>query len=474
MIRPAASGRHQLKGDELTGASGVDVDSLAATIAAGKIPAGIYSDPAIFELEKERLFSRSWQFLAHTSEIPDPGDYVVRRIIDDSFIVVRDESGEINVLLNMCRHRGMQVCRAEAGNASHFRCPYHAWTYKNTGQLVGIPFHMDGWGGDRGLRRDQMGLVPAPRVGIYRGMIFGCLDPDAEDLEDFLAGFTFYLDLYVNQSAEGIELRGPQRWRVNSNWKIGAENFVGDSYHTPHTHASVVEIGLFLAPKANKRKEGALYWADSGGGTTYKLPTTDFATNLEYIGYPAEMIGRMGERWTDQQQRMIGEKSFIVSAATIFPNLSFVHNWPQVQQSGPVVPFISLRMWQPISATETEVLSWFAVDRNAPQVYKDASYKAYLMCFGSSGMFEQDDVENWTSITTVSKGRLGSAIELDSTMGLDPDGGTLTEPVPEWPGPGQAFVGYGEYNQRALLKRWSEALRQPAPARVARPADAVV
>ena len=77
-----------------------------------------------------------------------------------------------------------------------------------------------------------------------------------------------------------MEVRGPQRWLIQSNWKIGAENFSGDSYHTPHTHVSVVEIGLFMEPKANRRKEGALYWAGAGGGTTYKLPTDDFDKNM--------------------------------------------------------------------------------------------------------------------------------------------------------------------------------------------------
>ena len=98
------------------------------------------------------------------------------------------------------------------------------------------------------------------------------MDPDAEPLEDFLGDFAFYLDFYTKQSASGVELRGPQRWRVKANWKIGAENFAGDMYHTPQTHASVVEIGLFREPKAEKRKDGDTYWAGSGGGTTYKLP----------------------------------------------------------------------------------------------------------------------------------------------------------------------------------------------------------
>jgi phthalate 3,4-dioxygenase subunit alpha len=436
----------------------INIGDIIERVGRGAFPAGIYSDPEIHQLERDRLFARTWQFLAHDSEIPEPGDYVVRRILDDSFIVVRDETGQVRVLLNMCRHRGMQVCRAEAGNASHFRCPYHAWTYRNTGELVGVPFHSDAYGGQAGLSRSETSLVTPPRVAVYRGMIFASLDPRAPDLDAYLGGFAFFLDIYVNQSEEGIELRGPQRWQVDCNWKIGAENFAGDSYHTPHTHASVVEIGLFHEPKANKRKEGALYFAGAGGGTTYKLPTKDFDENLGYIGYPPDMVARMRTRWSAEQQAMIGEAGFMVSAATIFPNLSFVHNWPQVHQDSHVVPFISLRLWQPLGPTRTEVYSWFAVDRNAPDWFKRDSYKAYLMCFGSSGMFEQDDVENWTSITSVARGRLAAEVDLISTMGMAPGGGTLHDPISTWPGPGQAFVGYGEYNQRELLRIWANYL----------------
>ena len=116
---------------------------------------------------------------------------------------------------------------------------------------------------------------------------------------------------------------------------------------------------------------------------------------------------------------MVGDDGFMVSAATLFPNLSFVHNWPQVDDAGTVVPFISIRQWQPVSPTETEVLSWFAVDRNAPETFKRDSYRAYLMCFGSSGMFEQDDVENWVSITKVSRGRDGPPAAAQLAHGAD-------------------------------------------------------
>ena len=78
-----------------------------------------------------------------------------------------------------------------------------------------------------------------------------------------------------------------------------------------------------------------------------------------------------------------------------------------------------------------EAWSWFMVDRNAPDWYKKESRRAYLACFGTSGMFEQDDMENWTSITAVAKGHLASRQQLDSTMGMAPGGGTRHEPVAE-------------------------------------------
>lgn len=450
----------------------LDLPRVLEDVRRGMIPASLYSDPEIFELEKRRVFGKAWLFLGHESEIPEPGDYVVRRIVDDSFIVARDEAGLVRVLFNMCLHRGMQVCRSELGNASHFRCPYHAWTYKNTGQLVGVPFHKDAFGGDEGLDRKAATLLPAPQMAIHAGLIFASLDADAPDLETYLGGFDFYLDFYVQQSDAGAEFRGPQRFRVKSNWKIGAENFVGDTYHTPHTHASVVDIDLFSAPKASKRKEGALYFAGNGGGTTYKLPTADFGENLRYIGYPQEMVDRMQATWDEDRRKMVGASGFMPSAASLLPNLSFVHNWPVVDDSGLVVPFISLRVWQPVSATETEVLSWFVVDRDAPEWYKAASYKAYLMCFGSSGMFEQDDVENWSSITQMARGQMAERLNLFNRMGLTRDGEPVSPRI-DWPGPGRAFVGFSEHNQRDFMDRWCALMETPEAERAGAGSDRI-
>jgi phthalate 3,4-dioxygenase subunit alpha len=443
-----------------------DQSAVLADVRRGMIPAHIYNDAEIFALEKERLFGRTWMFVAHESEVPQAGDYVVRRVLEDSFIIARDQYGQVRAMFNMCLHRGMQVCRAEMGNASHFRCPYHGWSYRNDGRIVGLPFHREAYGGEAGFQRKGQTLLPAPALDTYNGLIFISLDPQAPPLRDFLGDFAFYLDYYTRQSNSGIELRGPQRWRIKANWKIGAENFAGDMYHTPQTHTSVVEIGLFREPKAEKRKDGNTYWAGRGGGTTYKLPPGTLEERLRYVGYPDEMIERMKGSWTTDQLEVVGDNGFMVSAASVFPNLSFVHNWPRVADSDDVLPFISIRQWQPVSADETEVLSWFAVDKEAPEDFKRLSYKAYLMCFGSTGMFEQGDVENWVSLTSTAAGSMARRLRLNSRMGMLADDSPVVAPLgpDQFAGPGVAHVGYGEYNQRHLLREWADHLVRPLSA----------
>jgi phenylpropionate dioxygenase-like ring-hydroxylating dioxygenase large terminal subunit len=444
-----------------------DPAAIARAVRDGMIPAHVYNDDEIHRFEVERLFARAWVFLAHESEIPRPNDFVVRNIVDDSLLVTRDRKGRVHAMFNMCVHRGMQVCRAERGSAATFRCPYHAWTYLSDGTLAGVPFHEEAYGGDSGFVKDGQALLPVPALATRNGMIFASLDADAPPFEDWLGEFAFYLDFYTAQSPAGMEFRGPQRWRIRANWKIGAENFAGDSYHTPHTHASVVEIGLFGEPQPHKRKEGVLYHAGPGAGTTYKLPAgLDFPAAMAYVGHHPAVTDRASAGFGGSGlQRLIGGSGFMPSAATLFPNLSFVHNWPEVAP-GRVVPFVSVRLWQPVAPDETEVLSWFAVASDAPDEFKDDSYRAYLMCFGSSGMFEQDDVENWVSITTTAKGTMARRLLLNSRMGMRHDGSPIAGAHPNFAGPGHAVQGYGEQNQRHLLAMWADAInREPPPAR---------
>src|SRR5579871_4184385 len=114
----------------MTAGIGTELPDLVRT-SEGLVSARIFSDPDIYELEMERLFAHCWLFVAHASEIPQPGDFVVRSMGADPVIVSRDQDGHVHVLLNVCRHRGRQVCTEDAGRTARFQCGYHGWTYNS-------------------------------------------------------------------------------------------------------------------------------------------------------------------------------------------------------------------------------------------------------------------------------------------------------------------------------------------------------
>jgi phenylpropionate dioxygenase-like ring-hydroxylating dioxygenase large terminal subunit len=151
--------------------------------AAGLVSARVFTDPAVYELEQERIFGQTWLFVAHDTEIPHPGDYVTRVMGEDPVIVARGADGIVRVLLNACRHRGRQVCAEDRGRTTQWMCPYHGWTYASTGELVGVPF-FDAYQGR--LDRSAFGLYQTPKVGSCNRLIFATWDPAAPPLQEYL------------------------------------------------------------------------------------------------------------------------------------------------------------------------------------------------------------------------------------------------------------------------------------------------
>ena len=121
---------------------------------SGEVSREVFVDEAIYRQEQERVFARAWLFVGHETQIPNPGDFFLSRMGEESVILTRDASNQVRVLLNTCRHRGMRVCRYDEGNTTAFQCPYHGWTYTLDGKLIGVqkydrayqpPFDKDQW-----------------------------------------------------------------------------------------------------------------------------------------------------------------------------------------------------------------------------------------------------------------------------------------------------------------------------------------
>lgn len=157
----------------------------------GKISRRIYTDPEIYNLEQERIFRRAWGFLAHESEVPNPGDYIERALAGEPIIIIRGNDGKVRALLNSCRHRGMRVVRADRGNASFLRCPYHGWSYSREGELVSA--FAEELYEPQYLEKETLGLIPVTKVQSYKGLIFGSWSSDVTDLVTYLGDMRFTL-----------------------------------------------------------------------------------------------------------------------------------------------------------------------------------------------------------------------------------------------------------------------------------------
>src|SRR5262249_37088520 len=161
---------------------------------------------------QRQLFPKVWNFLAHASEIPSAGSYVVRYIGADSVIVARTRDGAVSVSLNVCTHKGARLCRADTGQTERFMCPYHGWTFAPDGTFIGVPFENGEY--STPLDRAEVSLRRA-RVEEKSGLIFATWDEDTPPLTEYLGSFAKVLELALERPESGLEVIGPPvRWVV--------------------------------------------------------------------------------------------------------------------------------------------------------------------------------------------------------------------------------------------------------------------
>lgn len=414
----------------------------------GEIPQRIYGDPEIFRLELERIFARCWIFVGHESEIPNPGDYVARPIADNPMIVTRDAHGAIHVLLDSCRHRGVKLCRGSKGNALQFACPYHGWTYRSDGALIGVPSRAEGYADT--LRTEDWGLLRA-RVALYQGLIFACLDDDSPSLEEYLGDFRWYMDVHFGLAPEGLEVVGaPLRWVLAGNWKSASENIAGDSYHTQTLHRSIALSGL-IPLRATGPWNAHLI--ECGGHASSIGRVAPGEASFWGNGADYERFYR-GSTLTPAQLEF-ARRSYS-GQLCVFPNFGCGHVGPSTEDATrePAGQFFVWAL-QPKSPTAFEVWKWILVPKAISAEQKQRSYEVTVANHGPAGIVDQDDTSVFHGIATAGAStvvRLRNA-KLNYAMGRP--GASIAKVIDDWPGPGTAIDSRLEDGvMKTVLRNW--------------------
>src|ERR1051325_2274512 len=328
-------------------------EQLAMLVQPDRVPRSVYADPAIFELEMERIFGRAWLMLGHESQVKTPGDYFTTRMGREPVVVARKDDGGSGVLVNRCAHRGAMVCAEGRGNAERFVCPYHGWSYDRAGTLQAVPF---GTGDEKG-NLSELRLKAVPRRATYRGVIFASLSPNGVDLKAFLGPARRARDAFVDRAPGGeLEVAGGVfKHAYNGNWKLMLENHL-DGAHPAWVHASSVAVAR-NAPERGKPGEEHYYdiavrqmrqngapesvWEGTGiwatpRGHGYMGEYHDDDRLVAGLGNPVfdeyrgQLIQNLGEKEADRILRVT------LWNTIVYPNCSFMSQFRQLRIIHPV------------------------------------------------------------------------------------------------------------------------------------------
>jgi phenylpropionate dioxygenase-like ring-hydroxylating dioxygenase large terminal subunit len=407
-------------------------------LATGQISREIFVNEDIYAEEQERVFARAWLHVGHESQVPNPGDYFVSGMGEESVILCRDRAGAVHVFLNSCRHRGLKVCRYDEGNTAVFTCPYHGWSFGTDGRLVGVPYWREAYHST--LDRSQWGLVEVAQLCNYKGSIWATWDKEAPSFQEYLGDFTRYLDLQLDgwdgREAQAEVLCGIEKWRVPCNWKFPAENFAGDGYHVPWSHVSAVQTGSGGDFRVKPDSAGrALSFGNGHSIMTVGPDMMADPPNPDVVAYEARIVPEMRQRLGSRLD--LGKPI----AGTVFPNFSILRPTSR-----------TIRVWHPRGPDKTECWAWVFVDKAAPPEVKKALRLAGARVFGPAGTFEQDDMDNWQGCTQTGRGTVARRYPLNYEMGRG------RERFDEERGGVASDYRYSESNHRGFYRHWAELM----------------
>ncbi|HXQ10959.1 MAG TPA: aromatic ring-hydroxylating dioxygenase subunit alpha [Caulobacteraceae bacterium] len=330
----------------------------------------IYVDADIFAAEREKIFARTWQWIAHESEIPDFGDYITATVGGRPIVVSRGDEGRITAFLNTCTHRGAILAAHPRGNSrGSFTCFYHGWCFDTEGKFTTAPL-AEAYGENLGK-----GCYDAPTIrhDVFAGNVFVSLDTNVAPLEDFLGAAGPLIRAYTGRH----EALGRVRWLLKGNWKLWHENF-RDNYHPMFTHRTI----------------GANYQ-----GVHIEGANIDLTGGHSLLAFPSqgnpEPIRSLMRNITGKQPdpgisslrpRGQGNPDLRHNIMAVFPNLDF--QFPNTGEGGGYLQHVT-----PTSADTAVVELVVFGEVGEPPEARQARLDRFLDAQASSGKISGDDTE---------------------------------------------------------------------------------
>jgi len=357
-----------------------------------RVDRSIFTDPDLFELEMTQIWEKTWLFIGHVDQIRNANDYFTTYMGRQPVVVVRGADGdEINVFINACSHRGVQLVRESTGNRGDFTCFFHGWCYNTSGDLMNVTKESIG-GYPEQFDKADYSLTKVPKLEVYRGFIFASLNADAPPLKEHLADAAVMIDLLADQSDDGFEvLKGVSTYTYEGNWKLQTENGV-DGYHVHQAHLNFamttanreklragqehtksMEVGQLGAKGLN----GGFF--DFGNGHTMlwgDWPNKgDRRPNFHQWAEWAEKYGETRTEW------MIGK----LRNLQLYPNV-FIMDQMSTQ----------IRVFRPVAVNLTEVTVYCIAPKGEEAQYRRARVRQYEDFFNASGMATPDDLAEFS------------------------------------------------------------------------------
>jgi phenylpropionate dioxygenase-like ring-hydroxylating dioxygenase large terminal subunit len=380
-------------------------EHLASLLQPARVHRRLYSDPAIFDLEIERIFGQAWIYVGHESQIKNPGDYLSTQLGRKPVVLVRGPDRGLHVIHNQCAHRGALVVANEQGNTDEFQCCYHGWTYHLDGRLKAIPLQ-HGYPADFNSKSPKTAMVRVPQVESYRGFVFVNQSDAAQPLRQWLGHMATSLDDMVDRAPDGeLEVMGGVfKHTYNGNWKLYLENLC-DAAHPWFTHRSSIDAAQHQKDDVfsdgsgeiairQMRQNGAPYsfWESQVGiwtypnGHSYLGDYHDDAKLVAAMNDPLfrEYIAALEDKkGSEETSRILQVRRW---NSNIYPNLSLMSQFQQ------------LRVIHPIAVDRTLVCTYTFKLRGAPEKMFHNAISFANIVNGTGSLVLTDDLEVYNRI----------------------------------------------------------------------------